>query len=375
VYVVTRAEPIGGAQVHVRDLARAIRTEGFESAVITGGEGAFTHSLRSTGIHTVVLPDLIAPISLVHDPLALRSIRRSLRTLRPDLVSTHSSKAGVLGRLAARSIGVPVLFTAHGWSFTPGISTLKAAGYRLVERWSAPLADRIITVSEFDRQLALSAGVASEAKLVTIHNGMPDAAASLRADPGRSPPRLVMIARFESQKDHGTLLHALADLKGSEWTLDLIGDGPLMAAAKSLAAELGLGGRVRFLGQRLDVDGLLAEAQLYLLITNWEGLPRSILEAMRAGLPVVATRVGGIGESVADGQTGFLVPRGDAQALRDRIQRLLADPGLRAELGARGRREYESRFTLDRTVAETLAVYRATVARQGLAPSVANRLA
>ncbi|MGH7527552.1 MAG: glycosyltransferase, partial [Gemmatimonadales bacterium] len=249
-YVVTRADPIGGAQVHVRDLAAAIREDGFEPTVIVGGEGLFTDSLREAGIPTVVVPHLVAPISPARDPVALGQIRRALGRLRPDLVSTHSSKAGILGRMAARSLRLPVLFTAHGWSFSPGVPQLMAACYRLIERRAAPLADRIITVSEFDRTLALSSGVATSRQLITIHNGMPDVAPSLRADPGRSPPRLVMVARFEKQKDHVTLLRAMAGLEAYPWELDLVGDGPLMPAAQALAAKLGLGGRVRVLGQR-----------------------------------------------------------------------------------------------------------------------------
>jgi glycosyltransferase involved in cell wall biosynthesis len=371
-YVVTRSEPIGGAQIHVRDLADAIRQQGFQPGVITGGAGPFTDSLEDLGIPTVVLRYLSAPISLRDDPRAFREIRAALRDLSPDLVSLHSSKAGILGRLAARSLGVPVLFTAHGWSFTPGVPALKAAAYRWVERLAAPLADRIITVSEFDRELALRSGVARADQMVAIHNGMPDVSPSLRGDPGRSPPRLIMVARFENQKDHGTLLQALAGLTRFSWELDLIGDGELMSSVARLAANLGIGERVRFRGQRQDVDALLSEAQIYLLITNWEGFPRSILEAMRAGLPVVASAVGGIAESVQEGKTGFLVPRGDAESLRLRIERLLADPALRTRLGANGRRSYETRFTLRHTVVKTLEVYQEILKRRTLSSAVAT---
>src|SRR3954470_23222452 len=123
-----------------------------------------------------------------------------------------------------------------------------------------------------------------------------------------------MTQRFKSQKKHHTLLRPLAVLAGA-WQLDLIGDGPLLPQAQLLAGELGLKDRVRFWGQRMDVETLLATAQVALLVTNWEGFPRSILEAMRAGLPVVASRVGGITESVLEGETGFIVPRGDVEGL------------------------------------------------------------
>ena len=226
---------------------------------------------------------------------------------------------------------------------------------------AAPWADRIITVSEFDRQLALSRKVASENQLVTVHNGMPDIDERFRADPSRSPARMAMVARFEPQKDHTTLLRALAGLTQEPWHLDLIGDGPLLPEAQRLAHHLGLSERIHFWGQRTDVAARLAEAQLLLLITNWEGFPRSILEAMRAGLPVIASLVGGVAEAVEDGETGFTVTRGDAGAVRERIRQLLANPRLRAQMGRKGRKQYEQQFTLTRTVQQTLAIYQEVI--------------
>ena len=356
-YVVTRAEPIGGVQIHVRDLAVSLRAQGHTPTILTGGAGPFVDVLRATGIPVVVLPHLTVPIHPIRDWRALREIRRGLADVRPQLIAVHSSKAGILGRLAGRSLGIPTLLTAHGWNFTPGISPVPAAAYRLIERSAGPLASRIITVSEFDRRLALDARITTEDRIVTVHNGMPDIASPLRAHPDRNPVRLVMVARFGAQKDHSTLLRALAGLRSYSWELDLIGDGPLMGQTESLATSLGIGDRVRFLGQRLDVEEILASAQVSLLVTNWEGLPLSILEAMRAGLPVVASSVAGIGEAVRDGETGYLVPRGDVALVRDRVERLLTDPGLRLRLGRGGRARYERHFTLEHFVARTLAVY------------------
>lgn len=363
-YIVTRSDPIGGAQIHVRDLTRAMRERGHEAAVIAGGAGPFTTDLQAQGIPTVVLRHLVAPIAPVKDARALHEIRAVLRDLGPDLLSTHSSKAGILGRVVARSLGLPAVFTAHGWAFTPGIPTFQAALYRRIERIAAPLASRIITVSNFDRELALAVGIGSDQQVITVHNGMPDVKSELRADPGRHPVRLLMVARFEPQKDHPTLLRALSGLREHEWKLDLVGDGPLLPEMERLSRELEISQRVRFWGQRLDVDARLAEAQICLLISNWEGFPRSILEAMRAGLPVIASQVGGIGESVVDEETGFLVGRGDVELLRTRLERLLVDAELRRRLGAAGRARYEHHFTLGHTVAKTLAVYQQVLAEQ-----------
>lgn len=364
VYLVTKADPIGGAQIHVRDLAVAMRDHGHEPTVLTSGSGPFIDDLRAQHIPVRVLTHLAAPIHPLRDLRALREVRAALTELRPDLITAHSSKAGILGRLAARALRVPVVFTVHGWAFTPGIPPLQAALYRRVERVVGPLASGFITVSEFDRRLALEARIAPADRVTTVHNGMPDVGVALRAEPGRTPVRLIMVARFGAQKDHATLLRAMARLTGHSWELDLIGEGPAMAGTQSLAASLGIGDRVRFLGQRMDVDQRLAQAQISLLITNWEGFPLSILEAMRAGLPVVASAVGGVDESVQDGQTGYLVPRGDVDRLVDRVERLLTDPALRARLGLQGRARFEERFTLEHTVGRTLAVYESVLARQ-----------
>lgn len=373
-YVVTRAEPIGGVQIHIRDLAVSLREQGHEPTVLTGGGGPFVNVLRATGIPVVILPHLTVPIRPISDLLALREIHAALRDLRPDLIAVHSSKAGILGRIAGHSLGIPALLTAHGWNFTPGIPPVAAAMYRQIERAAGPLATRIITVSEFDRRLALEARLAGEDRVVTVHNGMPDIPPHQRAQPDRTPVRLMMVARFESQKDHPTLLRALAGLQQHSWELDLVGDGPLMGQMQSLSASLGIDGRVRFLGQRMDVDQILASAQVSLLVTNWEGLPLSILEAMRAGLPVVASSVAGIGEAVSDGETGYLVPRGDVELLRDRVERLLVDPALRLRLGRGGRVRYERHFTLDHFVARTLAVYQDVLSERTI-PDVSRRAA
>jgi glycosyltransferase involved in cell wall biosynthesis len=371
-YVITRAHPIGGAQIHVRDLAVSLQAQGHTCSVVTGGTGLFVDMLRAERVPTTILRHLILPIHPVHDALALREIHRALATIRPDLVAAHSSKAGILSRIAARMLGIPVILTAHGWNFTPGIASAPAYMFRQFERWAGPLTSKIIAVSEYDRQLALQAGIVAEKKVVTVYNGMGDVGPELRAHPGQTPVRLVMVARFGAQKDHPTLLRALAGLQDHPWELDLVGEGPLMGQMKALAASLGIGGRVRFLGQRMDVDQLLAGAQAGVLATNWEGFPLSILESMRAGLPVVASSVGGIGEAIRDGDTGYLVPRGDVEALRDRLGRLLTAPELRARMGSSGRALFEEQFTLDRSVHKTLDVYQDVIARWRAARPGAN---
>jgi glycosyltransferase involved in cell wall biosynthesis len=174
-----------------------------------------------------------------------------------------------------------------------------------------------------------------------------------------------MVARLDEQKDHATLLRALSEIR-RPWTLDLVGEGPLCEDLQSLAVQLGVRDRVRFLGLRHDVSELLRHAQLFVLASHWEGLPRSILEAMRAGLPVVATSLAGVPEVVVDGGTGTLVPHADVAALRSAIEDLLANAETRVRYGAAGRRRFIEQFTFSRMLADTLAVYDEVLAERGL---------
>ena len=202
--------------------------------------------------------------------------------------------------------------------------------------------------------------MARPARLTTVRNGVPDAGAP-RADPAGGPPRLITVARLDRPKDFGTLLDALGRARRLAWSLDVVGDGPQTDEVRARADGLGLGGRVRLLGIRRDVPRLLSEAHLSLLISDKEGLPLTVLEAMRAGLPVVASDVGGTPEAVVEGYTGFLVPRGRADVLADRVTRLLEAPELRARMGEAGRARYEREFTAGRMFRETLAVYEQVV--------------
>lgn len=359
--MITRADELGGSQIHVRDLSAALQSRGHQVAVFAGRRGILSRQLTRLAVRHVEIPELARELNPMRDAVALYRLRAALRDFGPDLVSTHCAKAGVLGRFAARSLRVPALFTAHGWAFAEGVPALRRRLYRWMERSATPLARRIIVVSDSDRQTAIRERVASPRKLRLIYNGMHDVDADQRARPDSAPVRLVMIARMCEQKDHPTLLRALAELRDLEWHLDLIGDGPLRDDTGNLVEELGLAERISVLGLREDTVQLLARAHIYLLVSNWEGFPRSILEAMRAALPVIATEVGGVSESVGDGTSGFLVPRSDVRVLADRLRRLIESPSLRLTMGKEGRVRYEQRFTFERVLDETLVVCREVV--------------
>jgi glycosyltransferase involved in cell wall biosynthesis len=345
---------------------RGLRDE-FEVELGTGETGYLTEAAMTLGIRTHVIPGLVQPMRPLQDLKALWQCFRLIRSVRPDIVHTHTSKAGVVGRLAARLAGVPSIFTAHTWCFAEGTSwKWKMVGIP-VERIAARCAARIITVSEANRASALSHRIASPKKFVTVHNGIADS--PHRAKPGeKAVPRIVMVARFSEQKAQGLLIEAVAQIR-MPFRLLLVGDGPLRPAVEQQVAKLNLGDRVEFLGQRLDIAEILASSDIFTLFTNWEGFPISILEAMRAGLPVVASDVNGVREAVADGSTGFLAQAGDVTMFRQRLEQLLQDASLRDEFGTAGRRRFEKEFTVEAMLSRTAGLYR-SAAMPVLAPQV-----
>ncbi|MGH2584657.1 MAG: glycosyltransferase family 4 protein [Dehalococcoidia bacterium] len=352
-YLITRAE-YGGGQVHLVDLLRGFRDR-FDLALGVGEEDYLTVQARQLGVPVYLLPNLVQPVHPWKDLRALNETRTLIRRVQPDLIHAHTSKAGLVGRVAARIAGVPAVFTAHTWAFAEGVSwrrkLIGVPSEWLATRCSA----RIINVSEANQAVAMRYRAAPAQVMTVIHNGVPDTPWRARPAEG-DQPRIVMVARFSPQKDQQLLLRALAGLD-CPFRLALVGDGPLRADAEAEARRLGLEGRVDFLGSRNDVAEILAAASIFALATNWEGFPLSILEAMRAGLPVVASDVGGVAEAVVAGETGFVVPFGDVHALRGRIVQLLGDPALRARAGAAGRARYEQRFTLDGMLERTAAIY------------------
>jgi len=234
-----------------------------------------------------------------------------------------------------------------------------------LEKRASSLSGAIICVSEYDRQLALRLGVGNESLITRIHNGVPDVRADQRSIVKSSGPiRVVCVARLDVPKEHVLLLEAMATIDKLPWVLELIGDGPLTAVARQRARDLGIADRVMFSGLCNDVPSRLAVADVFVLASAWEGLPLSILEAMRAGLPVVASDVGGVAESVNDGVTGFLVPKGDKAVLADRLMRLLVDATLRKQMGRAGRTIYERDFAFAVMYQRTLKIYTDLLARK-----------
>ncbi|HEX4347315.1 MAG TPA: glycosyltransferase [Vicinamibacterales bacterium] len=275
-----------------------------------------------------------------------------------------------LARLLTRQ-RVHVMFTEHGRHFPDIVSPKR----RLVNRFVlSRLADEVNGVCRFSTDSLARADGFGRRPMEVIENGIDlprydDAADkdALRVRLGLDPSRsyVACVARFHPVKDHATLLHAFARVASARPDVDLLlaGGGPLQDTLEELARSLGIRQRVHFLGIRDDVPDVLRASDVFSLTSVSEAASLTLLEAMGTGLPVVVTDVGGNPEIVADGETGFLVPRGDAGAVAAALMKLLADPATARSLGAAGRRRVEERFQLDRTIGTYYSRYAAAAAR------------
>lgn len=356
-YVVTRADAVGGATIHVLELAQAMLDRGHEVAVFIGGDGPAGRQLSEAGVPVRPLRFLRRAVRPDRDVRAFLELAAALREFRPDLVSTHTAKAGWIGRAACVRLGIPAVHTPHGLPVGDRMPGVRGLLFQAAERMAGRWARAIICVCEHERRLALAYSIAPPQRLLVVRNGVREIPGDLRANPETIPARIVSVARFETPKDHATLLRALAMLPGLDWELELVGDGPLEPACRALAAHFGIAGRVRFLGYSPEVAAVLARAQIFALSSRSEALPRSVLEAMRAGLAVVATDVGGLSELVDNGVNGVLIPRGDVGALSAALARLISDAPRRLQLGTAARLTYEARFRLEYMIEKTAAIY------------------
>lgn len=360
-YIITRANEIGGAQTHLRDMTSGLVKDGHQVELIVGEQGALVDDVRALNVKVHIIPELVREISPYKDIKCALIIRKIIKEFSPDVIALHSSKAGIVGRLAALFLKIPVVFTVHGWSFANGVHDKKRRLYIVIERLFSKITDEIITVSAQDKQLAIEHNVASASQQTVIHNGVPLKSAAPHVYHTHDVVKLISVARFSEQKDHESLLKALSRLETRNWALTLVGKGPRLDEMKQLSQDLGISENVLFTGERLDVDALLADSDIFLLISNWEGFPISILEAMRAGLPVLASDVGGVSESVIDGKTGYLVPRADIDAIKNRLADLINDSALRVELGKSGNEFFLENFSFNAMYNKTVELYQKAI--------------
>ncbi|MCB8951684.1 MAG: glycosyltransferase family 4 protein [Ardenticatenales bacterium] len=343
----------------------------------TGTEGSLIEETRSRGVPLTILPDLVRQISLSHDTRAFFKLRRMMRQGHYDIVHTHSSKAGVLGRLAARSAGIPhIIHTVHGWSFHDQMSPAQLRLYVALEKLGAWAGHVMIVVSPHDIDKGLAQGIGRRQDYVVIRSGVeldrfghPQVSPEeMRARLGVPPtaPLVGSVTRLSPQKAPLHLVAAYAQTAAhcpQAWFV-IVGDGPLRPDVEAALQTAGIADRTLLTGLRRDVPELMAAFDVFVLSSLWEGLPRVLPQAMATRLPIVATAADGSAEAIADGVNGYLVTRGDTAAMAERIAQLLADEALRQRMGAAGQAR-AAEFGAARMVSQIDALYQ----QLGFAPN------
>ncbi|HJO18404.1 MAG TPA: glycosyltransferase family 4 protein [Vicinamibacterales bacterium] len=364
---------IGGPARHVILLSARIDPARYSTLLVTGheapSEGNMSSLAKSVAVEPRVVAGLGREISLWRDLLAWFRLYRLCVRYRPHIVHTHTAKAGVLGRLAARAAKVPVIVhTYHGHVFQGYFSPLKTRLFLAIERWLGRSTQRLIAVSEAVCQDLLQLGIGTPESLVVIPLGLnldpflrcEDLRGQLRAELGLQPdtPLVGIVARLVPIKAHEVFLKAAAKVcaRFPQSRFLLVGDGERLAELQLLVERLGLRDRVLFLGWRQDLDRVLADLDLVVLTSRNEGSPVCLIEAMAAARPVVATRVGGVADVVDDGITGCLVDADKPEDVANAIVELLGDENRRRAMGEAARQRVP-RFGIDRLVSDMDRLY------------------
>lgn len=367
-----------GGPAHVAALlaGRRFAARGYETLLVHGslaaGEASLADLAEEEGARMRFAGELRQPVGPAHDARALVSLARLARAFRPDVVHTHTAKAGFLGRQAALAVRPrpAIVHTYHGHVLEGYFGAAKSRLYRELERALARVSDRLTAVSQATIDDLVRLGVAGPDKLALLPLGLDLAPLAALDERDRGAARselgigedevlLAFAGRFVPIKRLDLLLGALALAREDDprLRLALAGDGEERPRLERLAAELGIADAVRFLGYRRDLRPLFAAADLAVLSSDNEGTPVSLIEAAAAGLPAVATDAGGVREVLGEG-TGTVVPRGDARAFADALLRLAAAAPRRRALGAAARERALERFGAERLLDDVDALYR-----------------
>jgi glycosyltransferase involved in cell wall biosynthesis len=363
----------GGATDAALNACAYICDERFASTLVCGPspeeEGDVKARADRLGVEVVTIPTLRRPIDPIGDVRALRALRKLFRAARPDIVHTHSSKAGFLGRLAAHRERTPaVIHTVHGWSFHDHMPKRDRVMFTAIERVAARWTDRIVTVSELDRDKGLTAGIGSFELYSIIHElndlepflSAGDAPAASRARLGLpvDAPVIGTVGRLSDQKDPTTFVQAAAAIAAQlpEARFVMVGHGPLRRNVERLVEDLGISDRFLFTGVRADVPAILRSFDVFLLTSLWEGMPLVIPQAMACRVPVVASTADGNRELIRDGHNGLLAPPKSPEQFARGAVRLLREKDLRDRLVDQGTRTAED-FTLARTIPQLESLY------------------
>jgi len=371
---------MGGPALHVAYLTAGLRERGYDTTLVAGtlarGEDSMAFVAEGLGVEVVSIPELGREISPLRDLFATIRLAGLIRRERPQILHTHTAKAGTVGRVAALLAGRArppiVVHTFHGHVLRGYFGPVRSRFFRFLERWLARHTTALVAVSPQVRDDLVALGVAAPEKFTVVRlgieldervgadaNGREETRRYLGIPPDRFAVgwvgRMTPVKRTENVLDGFKRLRA----RGIDATLCLVGDGPDRAGLERRAHELGIVKDTLFLGYQEDVGPLYAAFDALVLPSGNEGTPVSVIEALAAETPVVATRVGGVPDVVRDGEDGFLVEPGDSEVFAERLAELARDPALRERFGAAGRARVVPRYAVERLVDDIDRLYRA----------------
>lgn len=375
---------MGGPALHVAYLSDGLRDRGYDTTLVAGslalGEESMAVVAERLGVPIVTIPELHREISPLLDLRAAYRLADLIREVRPQILHTHTAKAGTIGRLAARLLGGAgppiVVHTFHGHVLRGYFDPVRSTAFRLLERWLARRTTALIAVSPEVRDDLVSLGVAPREKFTVVRLGIElDERVGTDSDGPRADTRRALgipadrfvvgwIGRMTGVKRTDDVLLAVRALRerGVDTVLCMVGDGPDRDAVERRAHQLGIVRDSLFLGYQEEVASYYAAFDALILPSANEGTPVSAIEALAGGRPVVATRVGGVPDVVRDGVDGFLVEPGDVDAMAERLSALAADPPLRHRMGEAGRASVHERYSVERLLDDIDALYRRLLA-------------
>jgi glycosyltransferase involved in cell wall biosynthesis len=370
---------MGGPAIHVASLAAGLQTRGYQTTLVAGslarGEDSMAFLAERLGVSVVSVPEIQREIAVLPDARSVLRLAELIQSIRPHILHTHTAKAGAIARAAALLVGDArppvVVHTFHGHVLKGYFGPGRTAFFRQVERTLARASDALVAVSPEVRDDLIAFGVAPAEKFVVVRLGIPlderlddeSAEVDFRVQYGIAPDVFVVgwVGRMTGVKDTGAVLDTVAALRarGVDAVACLVGDGPDREPLAQHALELGIARSCYFVGYQTEVAGLYRLFDAFLLPSVNEGTPVSAIEALAAGTPVVANRVGGVPDVVRDGLDGYLVEPGDIDAAAERLAVLASDPKLRRRLGESGRERVRERYSVDRLVDDVDRLYRA----------------
>lgn len=356
-YMVTKSD-LGGVSKYLLEIVSHL-PKNIEPYFITSSPGYLSTELEKLGYKDNIFYVHMTN-SIINLPLHIKSNLKTLKILKkikPDLIHCNSTTAGIVGRICGILTFTPTIFTAHGWAFTDGISKWKQVFYKILETFLATFTKKIICVSEYDRKIALKVMPFFKNKLITIHNGISDISDEYKKKNfSDNELKIVMISRFSQQKDPYTLITAVNELnkKGFNIILDLYGYGVELEKVLN-SIKKSNSKNIHYKGEISDITPILKNYDIYSLISNWEGLPIGIIEALRAGLPIIVSDVGGCTEMLNN--NGYSIPRGNKDILKERLKKLYYNKSNLALYGTNSRKMYEENFNIKKMLENILILY------------------